>query len=173
MKTKFTAALMTALLMFTACGGNKPAPAPETETTPAATEAETTEKEKKFDCDDAGQEIITEIDFPSMIEVERSDVSSYLNIEIPEGNDFSMYVCASGGFSDEFLIVQTDGMDTAKLEEAVTARVSERYSDFEDYVPEEAEKLNNAIVTEMPGYFMYFVTADNDRCVQIVGELLG
>lgn len=171
-KVELLAAAVCTAVMLTSCGSSGSAPA-ETTAAPAAEQTTASTVKVAYTCDDAAVKMMAEIEFPSMVRVERGDLPTYLSADIPETTDFAMYLCGSGGFADEVFITSTEGVDTEALSKAVEERIGQRYSDFEDYVPEEAEKIDNSVVAEIPGYYMYFVTADNSKCVSIAESMLG
>ncbi|MBR4223212.1 MAG: DUF4358 domain-containing protein [Oscillospiraceae bacterium] len=141
------------------------APAEETEAPAAVTVAEIV----SYTCDDVCQRIMSEMEFPSMVKVDADSLSMYIDTAVPEGTDWAMYICGSGGFADELFIMKDAPDDTVT---AAKARVDRRHSDFEDYAPDEALKLEDALFIEENGYFMYFVTYDNDKCDDIAHEML-
>ena len=94
----------------------------------------------------------------------------YLDLTIPDGCDFSMYICGSGGFADEIFVINTDGMSVDDIKAAAVKRIETREKDFEGYNPDEFEKLENYFSAEKGGYFIYAVTCDSSVCESIFDE---
>lgn len=133
---------------------------------------EETEAEKIYSCDDVAQAIMKEIEFPTMVAVTPDDLGLYLDVQIPDDAELAMYVCGSGGFADEICIIKGTSLDQDSLKAAAEKRITSRLKDFEDYNPDESGKLDSAQIKCMDGCFMYFITADNDRCEDIANEML-
>lgn len=149
--------------------------APQSSTEPAQTSLviETEGEERiAYSCDDTAQRIISELDISSMVSVDKSDMKQFIDAELPQDADIAFYTCGSGAAADEIFIAETDDIDIKALETAVSKRIDERYSEFEDYKPEEADKIKNAAAFELPGYYMYFITENNDKCVDTAKEML-
>mgnify|MGYP003170897604 CR=1 FL=1 len=74
------------------------------ETTVSETEepTETSETKEAFTCADIVAEIENTVELPSMADIGADRVHMYLDFEIPEGCDFAMSICGSGGFADEY-----------------------------------------------------------------------
>lgn len=121
-------------------------------------------------CADITAEILESVEFPSMAEVGHDRVGIYLDCEIPESCDFSMYICGSGGFADEVCVINGDDLDGDAFEAAVSKRIESRKKDFEGYNPDEYDKLEEYYYAFKDGYYMYAVTADNDVCAGIFEE---
>jgi hypothetical protein len=130
------------------------------------------EERVAYSCDDTAQRIISELDISSMVSVDKSDMKQFIDAELPQDADIAFYTCGSGAAADEIFIAETDDIDIKALETAVSKRIDERYSEFEDYKPEEADKIKNAAAFELPGYYMYFITDNNDKCVDTAKEML-
>ena len=125
-----------------------------------------------YSCDDTAQRIISELDLSSMVSVDKSDMKQFIDADLPQDADIAFYTCGSGAAADEIFIAETDDIDMDALESAISKRIDERYSEFEDYKPEEADKIKNAAAFELPGYYMYFITDNNDKCVDTAKEML-
>ena len=181
-------------VMMTACGAESEPPADtsaqtvsestaeltsetESETTEAALDetsaeetsetAETSEEKDSFTCADIVADIENTVELPSMAEIGADRVHMYLDFEIPEGCDFAMSICGSGGFADEIFVIDASNIDEAALEAAVEKRIESREKDFEGYNPDEYDKLENYFSKYSNGYYMYVVTADNTACENI------
>ncbi|MCI7768472.1 MAG: DUF4358 domain-containing protein [Oscillospiraceae bacterium] len=187
---KIIAAAAAALcaVSLTACsGGNEPAPetsgvyteisvseepASDAETEASAAESETEAEAEKsaVSCADIAAAVISSVELPSMAEVGADRVAMYLDLEVPEGCDFSMYICGSGGFADEVFVINAADMDIEAVKSAAEKRIESRIKDFEGYNPDEVDKLNDYFTKEKDGYFMYAVTCDNSVCESIFDE---
>lgn len=146
----------------------------QTETSTDASQTETSteasQSEVQYTCEDAADKILSDVDFPTMMKVDNAKISDYLGADVPESADAAMYICGSGGFADELFIIKTD--DSSAYSENARKRINDRMKDFEDYDPDESAKLEDALVLDTGGYFIYFVTNDNDRCEEIVRDML-
>ena len=113
------AAAMCAAALTACSGGNEPAPETSgtyteitlSEETAAAsltdgsvTESETEAAKTSVSCADIANAVISSVELPSMAEVGADRIAMYLDLAIPEGCDFSMYICGSGGFADEIFV---------------------------------------------------------------------
>lgn len=123
-------------------------------------------------CGEIAGKIVETVEMSSMAEVSSDRLHIYLNYEIPENCDFSMYICGSGGFADEVFVIMTEGIDIDSLKTAVESRIETRKKDFEDYNPDEVDKLENYYTEEANGYYIYAVTSDNSVCESIFNELV-
>ena len=106
-----------------------------------------------FTCADITSEIMANVSMSSMAEVGADRVSAYIDFEIPEGTDFSMFICGSGGFADEVCVINTAGLDA-------------------DYNPDEYDKLSEMLLKQTGDYLIYAVTGDNDECERIFDEFM-
>lgn len=125
-----------------------------------------------FSCGDITSEIMANVSMSSMAEVGADRVSAYIDFEIPEGTDFSMFICGSGGFADEVCVINTAGLDADAFSEAVDKRINARMTDFEDYNPDEYDKLSEMLLKQTGDYLIYAVTGDNEECERIFDEFM-
>ena len=173
-------------LSLTACtGGDSPAPKSEAEYTEISaqvgsvgssvqeeseTQSQTEAQTEAVLCADITNAVISSVELPSMAEVGADRIAMYLDLAIPEGCDFSMYICGSGGFADEVFVINSDGMSLDDIKAAAEKRIDARKKDFEGYNPDEYEKLDNYFSAEKSGYYIYSVTCDNSVCERIFDE---
>lgn len=156
------AAAALCAVMMTACGAENEAPADTSaqsetesvtesvsetvseteaasseETTVSETEetTETSETKEAFTCADIVAEIENTVELPSMADIGADRVHMYLDFEIPEGCDFAMSICGSGGFADEIFVIDASDIDEAALEAAVEKRITAREKDSRVTIP--------------------------------------
>lgn len=179
-KTLAAACAALCALTFSACSG-------ETENEPGASgtyteitasedavmtlaESETEAQTETVLCGDIANAVMAAVELPSMAEVGADRIGMYLDLTVPDGCDFSMYICGSGGFADEIFIINTDGMSIDDIKASAEKRIETRKKDFEGYNPDEFDKLENFFSAEKNGYYMYAVTCDNSVCESIFDE---
>ncbi|MDE6592548.1 MAG: DUF4358 domain-containing protein [Oscillospiraceae bacterium] len=126
-----------------------------------------------FSCGDITAEILASVNMSSMAEVGPDRVGMYIDCEIPEGTDFSFFICGSGGFADEVCVINVAGVDTEAFSDAVNRRIEARMNDFEDYNPDEYQKLTEMFTKQTGDYLIYAVTEDNGECERIFDEFTG
>ena len=177
-KTLAAAAAVMCAVAMTACSGESE-PAPETSGTYTEISAPTEEisegsvnegEKTAVSCADIANAVISSVELPSMAEVGADRIAMYLDLDIPEGCDFSMYICGSGGFADEVFVINAADMSIDDVKAAAEKRIASRISDFEGYNPDEADKLNDYFSEERNGYFMYAVTGNNSVCESVFDE---
>lgn len=180
-KTLAAACAALCALTFSACSGdtdNEPASSGAYTEITASEEAalpsdETEQAEASSDtvlCGDIANAVMAAVELPSMAEVGADRIGMYLDLAVPEGCDFSMYICGSGGFADEVFVINTDGISVDDIRSAAEKRIEARKKDFEGYNPDEFDKLDNYFSAEKNGYYIYAVTCDNSACESIFDE---
>ncbi|MGN0637988.1 MAG: DUF4358 domain-containing protein [Huintestinicola sp.] len=182
-KTLAAACAALCALTFSACSGesdNQPAASGAYTEISASEEAavtldETGQTETEASsgtvlCGDIANAVMAAVELPSMAEVGADRIGMYLDLTIPDGCDFSMYICGSGGFADEVFVINTDGMSADDIKSAAEKRIETRKKDFEGYNPDEFDKLDNYFSAEKNGYYIYAVTCDNSACESIFDE---
>lgn len=132
-----------------------------------------TAEESDFTCGDITEEILANVSMSSMAEVGSDRVIHYLSAEGLENAGFSMYICGSGGFADEIAVFSLENIDESILESALESRIESRKKDFEDYNPDEYDKLENALIISEGGYMLFAVTGDNNTAEDIFLKYVG
>lgn len=141
MKKGIISIIMIAVIaLFSACSGN---------TASASVEEITAEILNGFSND-------------SMAEVTAERMPSYYNLDLNLLESYSVYIDGSGGFSDELAIFQVkDTKDIEKVKRAIESRLESRKTAFENYAPDEFEKLQNCTIKENGAYILFTVSDDN------------
>lgn len=81
---------------------------------------------------------------------------------LPDGvTDFKVFVSASGATAEELAVFKCDSKQTSEqVIKACEKRIENLIEKFEDYIPEEMIKINNAVIEEKNGFVM-FICADS------------
>jgi len=169
------AALLIAAAM-TGCGNNSGDSAAETSAASVsdASSAENGDSAETGDISQPVNDIIAQIEMSSLAEVGSDRLAMYLDTDMDKIDAFSMYICGSGGFADEVGIFRMKSADDCSaLVDLINDRIEKRKTDFEDYNPDEAEKLGNAVVGSNDNYVYYAVTPDSSRAEQIFKDFIG
>ena len=169
------AALLIAAAM-TGCGNNSGDSSAETSTVSVsdAASAENGDPAETGDISQPVNDIIAQIEMSSLAEVGSDRLAMYLDTDIDKIDAFSMYICGSGGFADEVGIFRMKSADDCSaLVDLINDRIEKRKTDFEDYNPDEAEKLGNAVVGSKGNYVYYAVTPDSSKAEQIFKDFIG
>lgn len=95
-----------------------------------------------------------------MLEVKDEIVVDFYNL--PEGvTEMKVYMSSSGATSEELAIFKcTDAKTVDLVKKACEKRIEDLNEKFEDYIPNELVRIENAIIKERDGFVM-FVCADS------------
>lgn len=174
--------LMAVMTLGTGCGSSssqEPAPSGNVETTDTQQTTDTQNQEEAdneeavIDCDAMAQELIGLI-----AKQEPDDEMMLLDSELIRSNYdtisedlYESAVCylSSGATANEVAIFTCKDAESASLVEAeLSKRVDSRTKSYEDYNPEEAQKLKNAIIAKNGKYAVLVVTADNEEAASLI-----
>ena len=180
MKKKLAAAAAALLIAaaMTGCGNNSEDTSSETSSVSvsdaASDENGNAGTAETGDISQPVNDIIAQIEMSSLAEVGSDRLSMYLDTDIDKIDAFSMYICGSGGFADEVGIFRMKSADDCSaLVDLINDRIEKRKTDFEDYNPDEAEKLGNSVVGSKDNYVYYAVTPDSSKAEQIFKDFIG
>ena len=82
-----------------------------------------------------------------------------------------IYVSSSGGTAEEIAAFEANDEETAKtVETLLNSRIETQKASFENYVPEELKRLENAFVIRKGNYIYLSVSADPDKAKSIIEE---
>lgn len=89
---------------------------------------------------------------------------------LPEGVKAELYLGA-GSTADELAFFTCENSAQVKeVAEAVDQHLSDVKAAFEDYLPVEADKVNNAVVIEKGNYVVLCVTSDYIKAASVIDE---
>ena len=109
------------------------------------------------------KESLTFID--DMFEVKNEIVVDFYNL--PEGvTEMKVYMSSSGATSEELAVFKCKDSQTAEqVVKACEKRIEDLKEKFEDYIPSELVRIENAIIKERDGFVM-FVCADSPQLAE-------
>ncbi|MCL2636985.1 MAG: DUF4358 domain-containing protein [Oscillospiraceae bacterium] len=116
--------------------------------------------------------VLAEIEIPSSVEKKVEDIPTFFSdLDTAGIAELSFYICASGAFPDELLIIRFNTAEEASIaKSAVESRLESRRVDFRDYAPAEMYKLDSAAVIVNSNWLFYFVTEDNAKTREIINS---
>ncbi len=97
----------------------------------------------------------------NMMTLEENVVFNFYNINPDKLADKSCYVSSSGATAEEVSVFKVkDAADIQLVKDAIAERIEDKKIAFENYVPEEMVKINNA-VTYVNGSYVIVAFADD------------
>lgn len=102
------------------------------------------------------------------------EVFSYLYEVMPETYQEAVLLLSTGATADEICIVKAaDGDSKKMIKEKMTARIAAQKESFASYLPEEAGKLDNAVITEAGDYLILVVCGNPAQAETIIRQAIG
>ena len=164
----FSACLFISALLLTGCSDNSEGAVTDTTAVVQETSASEETEVKEPASADITAAIMAEIDIPSAVEKDKDGIDYYFTVDKSQLEDVSMFICGSGAFPDELVVLK---MASPEAAEAAMAVVNEHLASqielYRDYTPDEFYKLEEASVVVKNNYVMLFVCSDNARAQEI------
>jgi len=128
-------------------------------------------KTKEITVTELGESLLSNITYEdelAAIDLETAGMIYYLeNAEITNACIYE----SSGATAEEIAVFEcAASTDVNETEAAVRTRIEEQKESFENYVPEELVKLNNAVVIKNGNYVILSVSSDPDAARKIIEE---
>lgn len=87
----------------------------------------------------------------------------YYGIDLEAIEEYEVLVCSSGALSDEIAVFKMKEKDSVEdMLDVVRDRKQELYDSFVDYVPDEINKIENAVIGSNGNYVYFIVCADRN-----------
>ncbi len=155
---KIILALATAALACTFCGCGSSESAPNS-----------SEQQSSISIGEKTQNLLNEVEFPSMVEVEADRLDIYYGIAEDMITEFSAFICGSGAMPDEFgIFVAKDADTAAEIKSLVEDRISSQKDLYADYTPKELYKFDDSFVNINGNAVYYAICADNSKANEIL-----
>ena len=103
-------------------------------------------------------------------QISESDISSYITMQ----DDVKGIMYMSSGSTAEEVAVFTapDEATAATMKENVQEFLDDQKTSFEDYIPEAAQRVENAVLVEKGNYVVLCVSDDSDKAQDIIDKAL-
>lgn len=126
------------------------------------------EDSKEIDINTASKKLLSEISYED--ELSEVDFDLVYDMEGIEVNESVVYV-SSGATAEEIAAFQCKTEDDAKkAQEVLENRVEEQKESFQNYVPEELEKLDKAVIIKEGKSVVLSISNDDPKAKEIIGE---
>lgn len=149
MKKKIMAAVMTLTLaagVLTACGGTKSV---------------------SIDASALADSLVSDITYDSELsKLSEDEISNY--IDVLDGVEGIMYM-SSGSTAEEVVVLTTPDESAAQtMYTNVQDFLKDQKASFEDYIPEEAKRIDDAVTVQKGNYVVVCVSGDSEKAKEIV-----
>ena len=165
MKKIIIPALLSAIMLLSACGGNASTTTQGTDSAVAEVTAAPA---------DITAAVIAEVPVSSGVAKTVSDIGDYYDVDASTRADASFYICGSGAYPDELAVLKFNDEAAAEAgKKALQARLDSQIELYTTYTPDEMYKLEGAKVFASGNYAVYIALSDNDKANEIVKGYLG
>ena len=129
------------------------------------------EKNKTVDVDQLADELLEQVDFEDeLTELDDSMVAALYGIE--DAEEQRVYL-SSGATAEEVAVFRFATEEAAQAGMGtLNQRLESRKADFANYMPDEAARLENAVL-EQSGCYVALCVSAGDEARQIIGNYLG
>jgi hypothetical protein len=143
-------AVLAAAIAFTACSGAK-------EVTPDAAEVTAA--------------VLEQVQFSSELQ-QASDSTAQTVFSLPDGVTVGLYL-GNGAFADELAVFAcSDSSDMTAVSETVQQHLADLKASFEDYMPDEVNKIETAVVSSKGNCLVLCITDDAANAEKVIEEQL-
>jgi hypothetical protein len=149
------AAAVLAMAFLTGCGSS----AADTEPDSAVT----------ADIGTVAETLVNGIEYEDeLTQLTEDELSYYVTLE--DGVTGVMYM-SSGSTAEEVAVFEAPDSSTAELmKEHVEEYLADQRDSFEKYIPEEAERIDDAVVQQNGNYVVLCVSGDSDKAKSLISE---
>lgn len=114
-------------------------------------------------------DLLHEVEYETELKLIDSSLASGM-VNLSKNAEMKLYM-GEGTFSDELLVVQSQSAEDAKKDQtAVENHLKEMKQSFEDYIPEQADKITQAVIIRCGCYVIACVTLDAEQAQEIIVE---
>lgn len=126
---------------------------------------------KTIDVDELIEKVLDKVAFEAELNELDASVAEGM-IETTEGTKLQIYV-GNGTFADELVVMTAKNESDAKQnQENVKAHLSETKKEFQDYIPEEVEKIEKAVSIRCGCYVIVCVTSDYETAEKTINAFI-
>lgn len=113
--------------------------------------------------------LLNEIEYETKLKlIDESLASGMLNLS--KNAEMELYM-GEGTYADELLVIRSGSAEDAKKDQtAVETHLKEMKQSFEDYIPEQADKITQAVIIRCGCYVIACVTLDAEQAQEMIVE---
>ncbi len=135
------------------------------------TEGETKEG-KKLNTETLAKKALENIAFDTELALMESSVAESMIATAGENTKVQLYM-GEGTCADELLIITAASEEEIDAEiESVQQHLSDMQQSFQDYLPKEAKKIDDAVILQTRNYIVACVTSDAENAKKVIEEQL-
>lgn len=104
----------------------------------------------------------------NMRQLEDSVIEKFYNFDTSKIDSLEVYISDSGSTAEEIAIVKlSDSSGKNGVYEAMEKRIEKQKKQFENYMPEEMYKLENALITEQGDYILLVIADEFEKADEL------
>lgn len=132
----------------------------------------TAKKQGGIDTEQLAKEALEKISFDTELTLMEPAVVESMITTAVEDTEVILYM-GEGTCADELLIVTVQDKENVREEiESVQQHLSDMQQSFQDYLPKEAKKINDAVILQTKNYIVACVTSDADHAKEVIEDQL-
>lgn len=114
-------------------------------------------------------DLLHEIEYETELNLIDSSLANGM-LNLSKNAKMELYM-GEGTFADELLVIQSGSAEDAKKDQtAVENHLKEMKQSFEDYIPEQADKITQAVIIRCGCYVIACVTLDAEQAQEMIVE---
>lgn len=131
-----------------------------------------TKSSQKLDTDAFAETVLEKVAFDTKLEKMDSSVAQSMISTAVDDTEIELYM-GEGTSADELLIVTVKDESQMEQEiENVQKHLTDMQQSFQDYLPKEAKKINDAVILQSGRYIVACVSGDKDKAADVIREQL-
>lgn len=104
-----------------------------------------------------------------LVDADSGKIEKILGVAPDAYKDAKVYISSTGATPEEIAVFEAnDGMAEA-IKASLTTRLTNQKNTFTDYKPEQAPKLDNAVLEVRDNYVFFCVSGNSDKAKEIIG----
>lgn len=123
-----------------------------------------------YDVAETADKIKSEISFEdSLVEFDSGKIEKILGVAPDAYNSAKVYVSSTGATPEEIACFEAKNSSMATtIKASLEVRLTNQKNTFTDYKPEQAPKLNDAVLVTRDNYVFFVVSGDNAKAKEII-----
>lgn len=123
---------------------------------------------KKSSMEICAEIVGSDIAFPEMVEVNEDNFQLRYGLGAEDYTEYGLYWAGDGAMADEVCVIKTSGGDQLnKVKTAVETRRDAQANLYQDYAPDQADRIRASSVTTKNNYVFWSVSDGNDAAAAI------